>query len=54
LEEVYAVIAYYLQNRSEVDEYVRQVEIEGERIRREIEAQQPALAGLRERLLNRT
>jgi uncharacterized protein (DUF433 family) len=53
LEDVYAVIAYYLQNQAEVDEYVRQAEAEGERIRREIEAQQPALAGLRERLLKR-
>ena len=53
LEDVYAVIAYYLQNQAEVDEYVRRAEAEGERIRREIEAQQPALAGLRERLLKR-
>ncbi len=53
LEDVYAVIAYYLQNRAEVDEYVRQAEAEGERIRREIEAQQPALVGLRQRLLKR-
>jgi uncharacterized protein (DUF433 family) len=53
LEDVYAVIAYYLQNRAEVDEYVRQAEAEGERIRQEIEAQQPALVGLRERLLKR-
>jgi hypothetical protein len=51
LEDVYAVIAYYLKNRSEVETYVRQAEAEGERIRREIETQQPALVGLRERLL---
>jgi hypothetical protein len=53
LEDVYAVIAYYLQNRAQVDEYVHQAEKEGERIRREFEAQQPALVGLRERLLKR-
>jgi uncharacterized protein (DUF433 family) len=43
LDEVYAVIAYYLQNRSEVDDYVRRVEEEGERIRQEIEAAPPLL-----------
>lgn len=53
LEDVYTVIAYYLQNQAEVDDYVRQAEAEGERIRREIEAQQPSLVGLRERLLKR-
>jgi uncharacterized protein (DUF433 family) len=53
LEDVYGVIAYYLQNRAEVDEYVRQAEDEGERIRREIESQQPSMVGLRERLLKR-
>jgi uncharacterized protein (DUF433 family) len=53
LDDVYAVIAYYLLNRAEVDEYVRQAEAEGERIRHEIEAMQPSLVGIRERLLKR-
>jgi hypothetical protein len=35
---VYAVIAYYLSHRDEVDEYIQQVEREDERIRQEVEA----------------
>jgi uncharacterized protein (DUF433 family) len=38
LADVYAVIAYYLTHRAEVDAYVKQVEERGERIRKEIEA----------------
>lgn len=38
LADVYAVIAYYLSHRDEVDEYIQQVEREGERIRQEVEA----------------
>lgn len=52
LSDVYAVLAYYLQNQAEVDEIVRQAEEEGQRIRQEIEAKQPDLVSLRERLLN--
>ena len=39
LAEIYAIIAYYLANRALVDDYVRQVDIEAEKMRREIEAQ---------------
>jgi uncharacterized protein (DUF433 family) len=53
LDEVYAVITYYLQNRAEVDAYVQQVEEEGQRIREKIEASQPDMRDLRERLLKR-
>jgi uncharacterized protein (DUF433 family) len=53
LDEVYAVITYYLQNRAEVDAYVRQVEKEGQQIREKIEAAQPDMRDLRERLLKR-
>ncbi len=38
LSDIYAVIAYYLAHRAEVDEYIRQVERDGEEIRRKIEA----------------
>ncbi len=38
LADVYAVIAYYLANREVVDEYIRQVELAGEEIRRKFEA----------------
>ncbi len=38
LADVYAIIAYYLAHRAEVDAYVRQVEERGEQNLREIEA----------------
>jgi uncharacterized protein (DUF433 family) len=53
LDEVYAVITYYLQNRAEVDAYIQQAEIEGQHIREKIEASQPDMQDLRERLLKR-
>jgi uncharacterized protein (DUF433 family) len=53
LQEVYAVIAYYLQNRVEIDDYLRQVEADSEKIRQEIEASQPDMVDLRDRLLKR-
>ena len=37
LAEVYAVVAYYLQNREEIDEYLQKREIEGEQTRHELE-----------------
>jgi uncharacterized protein (DUF433 family) len=40
LGDVYAVIAYYLGHRAEVDEYLRQCDEEAEAIRRTIEAAQ--------------
>jgi uncharacterized protein (DUF433 family) len=38
LSDIYAVIAYYLTHRESVDEYIAQVEREGEEIRRKFEA----------------
>ncbi len=38
LNDIYAVIAYYLGNRDELDAYFKRREEEGERIRQEIEA----------------
>jgi uncharacterized protein (DUF433 family) len=52
LSDVYAVIAYYLRRRSEVDAYLRERHERGEMLRREYEKafdQQ----GIRERLLAR-
>lgn len=40
LGEVFAVIAYYLARRSEVDEYLRQCDQKAEAMRRKIEASQ--------------
>lgn len=51
LDAVYAVIAYYLQNRAEIDVYIDQVETEGDKIRAQIEEQQPQSTQLRARLL---
>jgi uncharacterized protein (DUF433 family) len=52
LADVYAVVNYYLHNRSEVDVYLSQREGEGARIREENEKGFPQ-AGIRARLLAR-
>ena len=41
LPDIYAVIAYFLANRAEVDVYLQQRQAEADRIQREIEAQYP-------------
>lgn len=41
LAEIYATIAYYLANRETVDDYLRELDHEAERVRREHEAQNP-------------
>lgn len=38
LADVYAVIAYYLKHRTEVDDYIRQVDAEAKHIQASIEA----------------
>jgi uncharacterized protein (DUF433 family) len=43
LEEVFAVITYYLTHKDEVDEYIRQQQLESEKIRREIEENHPEM-----------
>ena len=52
LPDVYAVLAYYLRHRSEVDEYVRQAEQEAEQFWAQVDARH-SQAGLREQLLAR-
>lgn len=41
LTDIYAVVAYYLAHRDEVDAYLKQREDEAQRIRREWEAEYP-------------
>lgn len=53
LEDVYAVIAYYLRHRQEVDEYLQARREGASRLRQEIEAKQPPRADLRTMLLAR-
>jgi uncharacterized protein (DUF433 family) len=53
LGDVYAVLAYYLRHRDEVDAYLRRREAEADALQREIEGRQTDRAGLRERLLAR-
>ncbi|MEI8018095.1 MAG: DUF433 domain-containing protein [Schlesneria sp.] len=53
LQDVYAVISYYLQNRSEVDSWLAEIECETSQIRAETEKQYDP-AGIRERLLRRS
>lgn len=53
LADVYAVIAYSLRHRSEVQAYLRAQEAKAKRARRKIEARQGDQRGLRERLLAR-
>ena len=38
LADVYAVIAYYMTHRAEVDAYIAQQEADGERVQQEVEA----------------
>jgi len=52
LADIYATIAYYLRHREQVDEYLRQREVEADQLRQEIELRCPP-AGLRERLVAR-
>jgi uncharacterized protein (DUF433 family) len=52
LADVYAVISYYLNHRSEVEQYLEQAHLKAERLRVENERRFPQ-AGIRERLLAR-
>lgn len=52
LAEVYAVVAYILSNRPEVDQYLEQRARVAESVRAEVERRWPA-EGIRERLLAR-
>ena len=53
LAEVYAVIAYYLKHREEVDSYLAQQTAAAAHVQREVEAHQPDMFSLRNRLLAR-
>jgi uncharacterized protein (DUF433 family) len=52
LQDAYAVIAYYLRHRSEVDEYLVRREQETQEVRQRIESQQD-MSDIRARLLAR-
>ena len=41
LEQVYGAITYYLSHKAEVDEYLRQVEVETEQLRETLRATEP-------------
>lgn len=53
LADVYAVVAYYLEHRLEVESYLSRRENEARNLRRRIEAAQPTMTGLRQRLMSR-
>jgi uncharacterized protein (DUF433 family) len=53
LSDVYAVIAYYLRHRSEVEAYLVGREEKAEEVRQRIESQQRDLSEIRARLLKR-
>jgi len=56
LADIYAVIAYYLNHRDSVEEYLRQQELSGDAVQAAIESQpgyQAAMRELRDRLLAR-
>ncbi|MBX3065929.1 MAG: DUF433 domain-containing protein [Anaerolineae bacterium] len=52
LADVYATLAFYLQNHQEVDAYITRQEAESDAMRKEIEKRFPQ-EGLREKLLER-
>jgi uncharacterized protein (DUF433 family) len=51
LPDVYAVIAYYLRHRSDIEEYLARREQMAEEVRKQIETQQGDLSEIRARLL---
>jgi uncharacterized protein (DUF433 family) len=53
LADVYSVIAYYLDNKAEVDAYLNEREQLGEAVRLEVERRFPEQQFLRDRLLAR-
>jgi uncharacterized protein (DUF433 family) len=53
LADIYAVVAYYLENREQVDAYMRQQDEAGERIRKKIEAEHPEVFSLQNKLRER-
>jgi len=53
LDDVYAVIAYYLRHRDDVKAYLREREAKAAELRQEIESQQPDRGEFRAKLLAR-
>jgi uncharacterized protein (DUF433 family) len=53
LPDVYAVIAYYLRHRGEIEEYLARREQKAKEVRQRIENQQGELSEIRARLLAR-
>ena len=53
LADVYLIIGYYLDHKSEVDSYLQDREEKAQEVRRMIEQDQPPRVGLREELLAR-
>ena len=51
LPDVYAVIAYYLRHRTEVEAYLARREEKAQEVRQRIESQQPDLSEIRSRIL---
>ncbi len=51
LGDVYAVIAYYLRHRSEIEEYLARREQKADEVRQRIESQPGDLSEIRSRLL---
>lgn len=53
LSDVYAVVAYYLRHRTEVESYLTKREQQAEDVRQRIESQQGDLSDIRARLHSR-
>jgi uncharacterized protein (DUF433 family) len=53
LADIYAVIAYYLRHREDIEAYLAEREQQAQEVRQRIESQQGDLADLRGRLLAR-
>jgi uncharacterized protein (DUF433 family) len=53
LPDVYAVIAYYLRHRSEIEDYLARREQKAEEVRQRLESQQGDLGDIRARLIAR-
>ena len=51
--DVYAAIAYYLRHRAQIDDYIRNRELDAQKLRQTIETAQAGRAELRARLLAR-
>ena len=53
LPDVYAVLAYCLTHREQIDEYMRRCDSEAVHVRDRVQAAQPDQSGVRERLMQR-